>query len=108
MKHIKSFDELNEGKGRYTIKGNMASVGTTGLPQFWSMSPDYKKEDDTKPQKMGLNSPDLIAQPGNDYSYLTDIDDHIDTEDVKKLVEPHVKKFNDFGFNPSEKTSKKK
>ncbi len=109
MKHLKRFSELNEGKGRYTIKDNVASVGSVGLPKFYTTSPDYMTSDPSKNiQKVGLNPEDLISPEGTGYTYLTDEDDHIDSKDVKKLVEPHVKKFNDFGFDPSEKTKTKK
>lgn len=97
---IKRFNQLNEGKGRIDIKGNHVHTGSTGLPQFWSTSPDYKKEDSKKNQKVGIDPESFIAPPGNDYSYLLDTEDHIDQNDVKKLVEPHIKKFNDFGFTP--------
>lgn len=107
MKHLKKFDELNEGKGRIKIKDNMVVAGDVNLPQFWTTSPDYKDVDHTKNiQPTGVNVKDMIAPVGNDYTYLTDTDDHIDSEEVRKLVEPHVKKFNDFGISPSE-TKKK-
>lgn len=107
MKHLKKFDEISEGKDRYTIKGNVASVGNKGLPKFYTTSPDYMTSDPTKNiQKVGVNPEELIPDLGNRYTYLSDEDDHIDPKDIKKLMEPHVKKFNDFGFDPSEKTKK--
>lgn len=107
MKHLKKFNDLNEGKGRYKIDGNIAAAGETNLPQFWTTSTDYMKQDHSKdPQETGLDAKQLIAPVGNDFSYLTDTDDHIDDKEVKKLIEPHVKKFNDFGFDPSKKSKK--
>lgn len=100
-------ESTNEGKNRYDINGNHVIAGGVNMPQFWSTSADYKDIDDVKDQKQGLTPEDLISPVGNDYTYITDPDDHIDSKKVRKLVEPHVKKFNDFGFNPSEKTKKK-
>lgn len=107
MKHLKKFNDLNEGKGRYKIDGNIVATGDVNLPQFWTTSTDYMKQDHEKdPQKLGHEPKQMIAPVGNDYSYITDIEDQIDDKEVKKLIEPHVKKFNDFGFDPSEKTKK--
>jgi hypothetical protein len=109
MKHIKTFEEISEGKGRYEIDGNMAVFGANGKPQFYSTKPDYMSEDDKITQKPGLDAKQLVAS--QNYAYLTNDDDHIDPKKVKKLIEPHVKKFNDFGFTPDApkvKSSKKK
>ena len=109
MKYLKKFNDLNEGKGRYKVDGNMAVDSDVSLPQFFTTSKDYMKQDHSKdPQEPGHDPKQMIAPVGNDYSYITDIDDHIDDKEVKKLIEPHVKKFNDFGFDPSEKTKTKK
>lgn len=104
MNHIKKFDELNEGKGRVSIKDKQVHTADLSLPQFWSTSPDYMSTDDTKTQEIGVDASQMTSPEGSGYAYLTDIDDHVDSNQVKKLMDPHIKKFNDFGFNPSEKT----
>lgn len=102
MKYLKNFEELNEGKGRMEIKDNHVIAGNVNMPQFWTTSPDYMKVDNDKdPQQVGLDPKQLIAPVGNNYTYIVDSDDHVDVEKIKKLVEPHVKKFSDFGFDPS-------
>jgi hypothetical protein len=102
MKHLKSFNSLNEGKGRVDIKDNHVRAGETNLPQFYTTSKDYINIDNNKdPQETGVNADQFILPVGNDFNYLTDIEDHIDSNQVKKLIEPHIKKFNNFGFNPS-------
>lgn len=103
MKFIKKFDELNEGKDRYDIVDNHVHAGEVNLPQFYSTSKDYMTVDNTKVQDMGVDSKSLIPPPGNDYTYLTDENDHVSDKEVKKLMEPHIKKFNDFGFTPTSK-----
>jgi hypothetical protein len=105
MKHLKEFVKFFEGKGRYVIKDNIASVGSTGLPQFWSTNDDYTEKSKVDSQEIGVDIKQMVNAPGNDYSYILDPDDHIDQKHIDKLVEPHVKKFSDFGFDPS-KTSK--
>jgi len=102
MKYLKTFQELNEGKGRYTIKGNQSHAGDVNLPQFWTTSKDYMKVDN-KDLKTGHDPKEMIMPVGNDYVYLTDPDDHIDQKEIDKMVEPHTKKSNDFGFDPSKK-----
>ena len=50
---------------------------------------------------MGVNAKDLIPPPGGGVNYLSAEDDQLDPKIVKTLIEPHIKKFNDFGFTPT-------
>lgn len=98
MKHLKTF----EGRNRIKIDGNHVLAGDASLPQFWSENPDYTPKKDKVEQKHGVTDISAFVSPeGNDYNYLLDPNDHIDDKEVQKLIEPHIKKYNDFGFDPS-------
>lgn len=98
MRHLKKF---NEGKYRIEIKGNQVVAGSANLPQNWTTSDDYMSDDNGEDQKMGVDAKTLISPLGNDYAHIWDVDDHIDPKEIDNLIKPHVKKFNDFGFNPA-------
>ena len=89
MKYIKTF----EGHGRieFSEDGKQAIVGPVGLAQCWDWEID---------QKPGFDPESLILPPDNCYNYLWDADDHIDQKDVDKMMSPHMKNDNSFGFNP--------
>ena len=101
MKYLKTFNELNEGKGRFKIKDNQVHTGDVNLPQFWTTSKDYMKVDN-KDMEIGHDPKEMIMPLGNDYGYITDPNDQIDQKEIDKLIEPHTKK-SDFGFDPSKK-----
>lgn len=97
MKYLKKF----EGRGRIKIKGNQVHVGDTNMPQFWSENPGYTPKKDIPVQKTGgIDITTLVPAPGTDYNYIVDPDDHLDQKEIENLIKPHIKKFNDFGFNP--------
>lgn len=97
MKYLKKF----EGNGRIKIKGNQVHVGDTNLPQFWSENPGYTPKKDIPTQRIGgVDITTLVPAPGTDYNYIVDPDDHLDKKEIDEFIKPHIKKFNDFGFNP--------
>ncbi len=90
---IKKFDEfVNEGKDRVEIDGNHVIAGESTLPP---------QIDDKQEQK--LDGVDIEAFSDENTGILTDADDHLSQKKVDNLMSPHIKKFNDFGFNPNEK-----
>jgi len=90
MKYLKTF----EGHGRIEMSkdGKQALAGPATLPQNW----EWDKE-----QKVGFNPNDLLMPGDNSYNYLMDPEDYLDKKDVDKMMEPHVQKYGEFGFDPS-------
>lgn len=97
MKYLKTF----EGRGRIEIKGNHVYTGPVTMPNFVSEKPDYTDLDGEIPTQKtdGVDIKWFIVP--NNYNYIVDPDDHIDQKEIDKLIEPHVKKFSQFGFDPS-------
>lgn len=83
MKFLKRFNDINEGKNR--IKIDNGQVIMTNLPPTW---------DPNIIQKIGFDPESMIDEPGNDYNYITCIEELPDKE-VKKFISKHVKKFNE-------------
>lgn len=94
MKNLKNFQSFNEGKGRIELIDNFVVAGDVNLPQTF----DPKKE-----QEVGVDMKSYILSASNSYGFLNDIDDDLSDDDINKFVSPHIKKFNDFGFDPSKK-----
>lgn len=92
MNKLKYFSVFNEGRGRIEIKDNHVIAGDVNLPQTY---------DSKRLQKIGIDVDSFVLSPNNSYNFLNDVDDDISDSEVSKLVSPHVKKFNDFGFDPS-------
>ncbi len=91
---IKSFNEhINEGKDRVEIDGNHVVAGEATLPS----QPDDKQE-----QPLDGVDIESFVQPEGSAGFLTDAEDHLSQKKVDKLVEPHIKKFADFGFDPND------
>ena len=89
MKYLKTF----EGHGRVELSedGKQAICGPVGLPQSWNW------EDEQKP---GFDPNSLVLPPDNCYNYLWDENDHLDQKDIDRMMSPHMRKGNEFGFNP--------
>lgn len=91
---IKSFNEhINEGADRVEIDGNHVVAGEATLPA---------QVDDKQEQKLDGVDIESFVQPEESNGFLTDPDDHLSQKKVDKLVEPHIKKFADFGFDPND------
>ncbi len=92
MKNLKNFQSFNEGRGRIELVDNFVVAGDVNLPQTY---------DPKKSQETNIDMKSFIMSSSNSYNFLNDIDDDLSDDDISKFISPHIKKFNDFGFDPS-------